>query len=158
MALTVLFAELLPKFDLIMGIIGGTLTGPLIFILPPLFYRKITRLEQAFNDIEITKEFGTIMMGNEDGSLDDDKVIIMSTKYYGTFTKNENFFKKGKCFLARQWMNVKAVLFFIYSDSLLSILVIVFGLVATLASTYFNVFNVTSLKDFWSPCITVLDF
>lgn len=158
MALTVLFAELLPKFDLIMGIIGGTLTGPLIFILPPLFYRKMTRLEQAFNDIEITKEFGTIMMGNEDGSLDDDKVIIMSTKYYGTFAKNENFFKKGKCFLARQWMNVKGVLFFIYSDSLLSILVVVFGLVATLASTYFNVFNVTSLKDFWSPCFTVLDF
>lgn len=136
-----------------MGIIGGTLTGPLIFILPPLFYQKITKLEQIYDENLITKEFGTIMMGNEDGTMDDDKVVIMSTRYYGTFVKNETIFRKGQSFIGRRWENVKEIGGFLYSDYLIAILVIVFGLVATIASTYFNLFNVTTLKDFWSPCI-----
>uniref|UniRef100_A0A1B0GJI0 Putative amino acid transporter n=1 Tax=Lutzomyia longipalpis TaxID=7200 RepID=A0A1B0GJI0_LUTLO len=36
--LAVIIGELLPRFDMVMGLIGGTLTGPLIFILPPLFF------------------------------------------------------------------------------------------------------------------------
>lgn len=136
-----------------MGIIGGTLTGPLIFILPPLFYQKITKLEAIYDDNLITKEFGTIIENNEDGPMNDDKVIIMSTRYYGTFTKNETILRKGQSFIERRWENVKEISSFLYSDYLLTILVIVFGLMATIASTYFNLFNVTTLKDFWSPCI-----
>ncbi|CAB3374107.1 Hypothetical predicted protein [Cloeon dipterum] len=32
-----------PRFDLIMGLIGGALTGPLMFIFPPLFYLHLSR-------------------------------------------------------------------------------------------------------------------
>ncbi|XP_059488359.1 uncharacterized protein LOC132204082 [Neocloeon triangulifer] len=32
-----------PRFDLIMGLIGGALTGPLMFIFPPLFYLHLSQ-------------------------------------------------------------------------------------------------------------------
>jgi solute carrier family 32 (vesicular inhibitory amino acid transporter) len=44
---SVLIGELLPKFDLVMSLFGGSLNGTLIFIMPPLFYTKITRMERA---------------------------------------------------------------------------------------------------------------
>lgn len=152
-ALTVLIAAMLPKFDVVMGIIGGTLTGPLIFVFPPLFYQKIVRMEQIFDDNEITKEYGTLMMGNEDGALDDDRVVVLSTKYYGTFVKNESILRKSRTCLGHICERMMEICQFVYSDHLLSISVIVFGVIATVASTYFNLFNVTTLKDFWSPCI-----
>lgn len=37
----IILAETVPEIDMVMSIIGGTLTGPLTFILPPLFYIKI---------------------------------------------------------------------------------------------------------------------
>lgn len=110
-------------------------------------------MEQIYEENEITKEYGTLMMGNEDGSLDDDKVIVMSTKYYGTFVKNETFCRKSRTFMGCCWEHVVEIASFLYSDYLLSISVIGFGLIATIASTYFNLFNVTTLNDFWSPCI-----
>lgn len=40
-ALGVFMGEAVPRFDLVMGLVGSTLTGPLMFILPPLFYSRI---------------------------------------------------------------------------------------------------------------------
>lgn len=48
--LAVIIGELVPHFDVVMGLIGGTLTGPLIFILPPLFYTKIVNLEKMYDE------------------------------------------------------------------------------------------------------------
>lgn len=153
-ALTVVIALLLPQFDVVMGIIGGTLTGPLIFIFPPLFYQKILKMEKIFDDNEITKEYGTLMMDQEDATLaDDDRVIVMSTKYYGTFVKNDTILRQSRSSISHCCARTCEMLRFLYSDHLISISVIVFGFIATVASTYFNLFNVTTLKDFWSPCI-----
>ncbi|KAJ8955546.1 hypothetical protein NQ318_001376, partial [Aromia moschata] len=43
--LAILLAESVPRFDIVMSFIGGTLTGPLIFTLPPLFYIKVLELQ-----------------------------------------------------------------------------------------------------------------
>ena len=43
-AVMVLRGEAVPRFDLVMGLIGGSLTGPLMFILPPLFYARLRRM------------------------------------------------------------------------------------------------------------------
>ncbi|KAK3926752.1 Amino acid transporter AVT1B [Frankliniella fusca] len=43
-AVMVLLGEAVPRFDLVMGLIGGSLTGPLMFILPPLFYARLRRM------------------------------------------------------------------------------------------------------------------
>jgi vesicular inhibitory amino acid transporter len=42
--LGVALGESVPRFDIVMSLIGGTLTGPLIFILPPLIYSKLRGL------------------------------------------------------------------------------------------------------------------
>lgn len=152
-ALTVVIAELLPKFDVVMGVIGGTLTGPLIFIFPPLFYQKIVKMEKIFDDNEITKVYGTLMMDQEEPNMADDKVIMMSTKYYGTFVKNDTVLRQSRTSMGYCCERSLEMLRYLGSDHLISISVIVFGLIATVASTYFNLFNVTTLKDFWSPCI-----
>ncbi|XP_073982626.1 uncharacterized protein isoform X2 [Rhodnius prolixus] len=44
MMITVLLAEAIPRFDLIMGLIGGALMGQLMFIYPPLMYRRLRTL------------------------------------------------------------------------------------------------------------------
>ncbi|XP_058809450.1 proton-coupled amino acid transporter 3 [Phymastichus coffea] len=43
-ALAVAVGESVPRFDVVMSLIGGTLTGPLIFVLPPLMYSKAKAL------------------------------------------------------------------------------------------------------------------
>lgn len=42
----VAIGEVVPRFDLLMGLIGALLTGPLMFLLPPLFYIKIRSLRR----------------------------------------------------------------------------------------------------------------
>ncbi|KAI4497536.1 hypothetical protein M0802_007306 [Mischocyttarus mexicanus] len=37
--------ELVPRFDIVMALIGGSLTGPLIFVLPPLMYARAVALK-----------------------------------------------------------------------------------------------------------------
>lgn len=135
-------AEILPKFEVVMGIIGGTLTGPLIFILPPLFYRRICRMEVRFNERKRTDATDDVMMGNEDG--DEDKINLSALHgTYGTFT-NE---------LLTHAQRSHAIVDYFFIDSTVSAFVIMFGIIATLASTYFNLLHVSNLKDFWTPCI-----
>ncbi|RZF42776.1 hypothetical protein LSTR_LSTR016697 [Laodelphax striatellus] len=45
MILSLALAEMVPRFDLIMGLIGGTFMGPLMFVLPPLFYARLRAME-----------------------------------------------------------------------------------------------------------------
>nr|XP_018916094.1 PREDICTED: uncharacterized protein LOC109043358 [Bemisia tabaci] len=37
----VLIGEAVPRFDLVMGLLGGALTGPLMFILPPIIHYRL---------------------------------------------------------------------------------------------------------------------
>lgn len=43
----VTIGEAVPRFDLLMGLIGALLTGPLMFLFPPLFYVKIRSLRRS---------------------------------------------------------------------------------------------------------------
>ncbi|CAG9858891.1 unnamed protein product [Phyllotreta striolata] len=58
--LAIVLAESVPRFDLVMSIIGGTFTGPLVFMLPPLMFLKIRKLsrrreEQFTNEVKAEK-------------------------------------------------------------------------------------------------------
>lgn len=37
----VIIGEAVPRFDLVMGLLGGALTGPLMFILPPIIHYRL---------------------------------------------------------------------------------------------------------------------
>lgn len=55
--IVIVVAESVPRFDLVMSLVGGALTGPLVFILPPLFYLKMLSLQKKRNvKIELTVE------------------------------------------------------------------------------------------------------
>lgn len=45
--IAVTIGEVIPRFDLLMGLIGALLTGPLMFLLPPLFYVKLRTLRRS---------------------------------------------------------------------------------------------------------------
>lgn len=129
-----------------MGVIGGTLTGPLIFILPPLFYSKIVRLEADF-DREIMR------VRRNRSTLDDDSED--NTASYGTFPVRPQPF--GKSTNLGAWRtfghSIKRACTLLYSDVTLAFSVITFGLAATVASTYFSALNVSMQTEFWSPCL-----
>ena len=138
--LAVLLGEFIPKFDLVMGVIGGTLTGPLIFILPPLFYTKMLQLERKHDKSLMENEV------SETG-LNDTDLLLKSTNY-GTIPspKQRIIDHNMGPYLQRGWSILK-------SECLLSVIVILFGIAATFTSTFYNILDIKSLNQFWSPCI-----
>ncbi|XP_055313312.1 proton-coupled amino acid transporter 3 [Sitodiplosis mosellana] len=155
--LAVTIAELLPQFDLVMGIIGGTLTGPMIFILPPLFYNKLIRMERDYDEQNERETFNrqlTIATSDDDiFNSDREQELRRNNHHYNTTTTTVDsygtFAKQPNRFIPRQ----ECLLCFC-NDSSICIAVIVFGLIVTITSTYFNVVTISNnFDDFRSPCI-----
>jgi hypothetical protein len=121
-----------------MGVIGGTLTGPLIFILPPLFYTKMLQLEKIHDDEE------DALMSDYVAETD----LLIRASQYGTVQSisHVNCDSKFSNKIIRRFLRITR------SDCTLSIIVILFGVCATLASTYYNVIDFKDFQ-FWSPCI-----
>ncbi|CAG9806548.1 unnamed protein product [Chironomus riparius] len=138
--LAVFLGELIPKFDLVMGVIGGTLTGPLIFILPPLFYTKLLQLEKIHDE-----EMRILML--EEYMNDEDPLIKLPK--YGAIAE---FHSTSDESLASRCQ--EGIMKLLRSECTLSIVVIVFGILATLTSTFFNMKDFQNFS-FWSPCIRV---
>lgn len=99
-------------------------------------------MESSFDKRKRNDDDDEIMMGNEDG--DEDKIKLDALQgSYGTFSR-ESLSTNGR---------QPRIFSEHFIDSTLSVFVIVFGVIATLASTYFNLLNFTSFNDFWTPCI-----
>lgn len=138
--LAVLLGELIPKFDLVMGVIGGTLTGPLIFILPPLFYTKMLQLERRHDKR---------MLENATSETDlNDTDLLLKTSTYGTMPTPSYEFRDSRVKLVMR--RVRAIM---HSECFLAVTVIIFGIAATSTSTFYNILDIKSLDQFWSPCI-----
>lgn len=156
--LAVLLGELIPKFDLVMGkggkksilhfsyslvilgVIGGTLTGPLIFILPPLFYTRMLQLERRF-DKRMLEE------STSQTDLNDTDLLLRSSEY-GTLRSPKYEYKPSP----PQGL-FKKLLKLSRSECILAVFVIAFGIAATFTSTLYNIRNIKSLDQFFSPCI-----
>lgn len=54
--LSVVVGESVSRFDIVMALIGGSLTGSLVFVLPPLIYTQILALKRNLSHVAITKE------------------------------------------------------------------------------------------------------
>ncbi|XP_018357884.1 PREDICTED: proton-coupled amino acid transporter 4 [Trachymyrmex cornetzi] len=50
--LSVVVGESVPRFDIVMALIGGSLTGSLVFVLPPLIYTRALALKKQSNHAE----------------------------------------------------------------------------------------------------------
>lgn len=130
-----------------MGIIGGTLTGPMIFILPPLFYRRLIRMERDFDEQNERETFNQLSIANSDDDIfrndREQRHQHHNIDSYGTFAKQPTrLIPRAECLLC------------FCNDSLVCMSVIVFGIIVTLTSTYFNITTISNnFDDFRSPCI-----
>uniref|UniRef100_A0A4Y0BQZ2 Aa_trans domain-containing protein n=1 Tax=Anopheles funestus TaxID=62324 RepID=A0A4Y0BQZ2_ANOFN len=159
--LGVLIAEILPRFDLVMGIIGGTLTGPLIFILPPLFYQRMLELEKIYSQ-ELKRSYSTESSQMSDDHLEDSDIETIGDSrrsWYGSIGSQGSTLSMAKirdnC---NKWIELvaircKQICHFMYSDCILAGSVIVFGIAATLASTYYNMFDIRETQ-LWFSCLS----
>ncbi|XP_075233164.1 uncharacterized protein LOC142331271 isoform X2 [Lycorma delicatula] len=95
--LSVMLSEIVPRFDLIMGLVGGSMMGPIMFILPPLFYARLRAMEPQ-PDLEsiipqTTDDVITMTLGSKDYVT---TPITKKQYYYLKTSKNEQNVKSTK--------------------------------------------------------------
>lgn len=115
------------------------MTGPLIFILPPLFYTKMLRMER-----KLDKRNNELALA--EANLNDTEFLLKSFNGYGTIEPSRSDHTNFQSTMRKGWLIVR-------SEYFLAFLVIFFGIAATFTSTICNILDVKDLKQFWSPCI-----
>ncbi|CAH0558206.1 unnamed protein product [Brassicogethes aeneus] len=131
--LAIILAESVPRFDLVMSLIGGTLTGPLMFILPPLIYIKMLSLHKTNEEQIQMKTFtNTLYSTDEKGRL---KKI----------TRNIPIENETKTKI--EWSLQEKI------QILFCVLIIVVSSAMTGITTYFNFNNAMNYANFSRPCI-----
>ncbi|CAL7952059.1 unnamed protein product [Xylocopa violacea] len=91
--LGVAVGESVPRFDIVMALIGGSLTGPLVFLLPPLIYSKIVGLKaQSLRPLTPEVYSGSERRPTNESMLVDPRIHSRSI-YYGLLgvPKTENY-------------------------------------------------------------------
>lgn len=150
--MAVLLGEILPRFDIVMGVIGGTLTGPLIFILPPLFHTKMLKLEKEFN--RRVNRSNDPLEGTSTQYPENIRDLELVSGDYGTIAYEKYKAPSLKPFEIL-WRNFVKWMRFLYSDCILSIIVVGFGLTATFTSTFYSLPNLRDIVVYGS-CINNL--
>lgn len=155
--LIVLIGEMLPRFDLVMGLLGGLLTGPLTLMFPPLLYRKFRGM---LAEERSKKEKDRILESTEETCL----LIPVSQ---GEKTDNNPLGSSWMRYKSRRRLNFQQFLkkhFFSLDVNLdegeLSMLesAIVFGIfglgiAATVTATYYSLRGAVWSTQFAPPCI-----
>ncbi|XP_015119714.1 amino acid transporter AVT1C [Diachasma alloeum] len=81
--LGVAVGESVPRFDIVMSLIGGSLTGPLVFVLPPIMYARARALKaQSRGSPQAREVVSPAQRLKGDVPLVDPKIHSQST-YYG---------------------------------------------------------------------------
>lgn len=81
--LGVVIGESVPRFDIVMALIGGSLTGPLVFVLPPLMYSKAVALKARYIRMSTPEIYSGSERRASTGSVSIDPKIHSRSIYYG---------------------------------------------------------------------------
>lgn len=144
LALAIILAEAVPRFDLVMGLIGSTLTGPLMFICPPLFFLKLCYMKSHMgpqaeqNGIKILDS-----LAYKNGES------VHQSKYPSNFDVPQT---KYKTFETVEEMK-DADYSIKWYDVLLALAVMALGMAATIIATYSSWVNAYAYAVFSPPCI-----
>lgn len=140
-----MISEFLPSFDALMDIVGGTITGPLVFILPPLLYRRMVQLERYHQRIATEAAYGSLPLDLNyeplDGpppNLEPNTRVTLSALLEVCWLRTIYTFNRLQC------------------DLSCSMAVLLFGILATFFSTYLNLFELNELFRNNSPCFNNL--
>nr|CAH7769569.1 unnamed protein product [Callosobruchus chinensis] len=129
--LAIVIAESVPRFDLVMSLIGGTLTGPLVFVLPPLIYMKMLSMQTKYEEDLALGSFANVLYSKADAESSTSYTLlplVISDSYKS---------KLGR-----------------YFEILFCCSVIISSIIFTLLTTYFNSIDVVmSYSNVSKPCI-----
>ncbi|XP_057665195.1 uncharacterized protein LOC130899335 [Diorhabda carinulata] len=133
--LAIVIAESVPKFDLVMSIIGGTLTAPLAFILPPLIFLKMQTMKKLYIEQLALASFTNLVYTK-------DMSQYVERKYDSEIIVSSNESNYCKTFIYK------------YFESFFCVFIIVFSTFLTLTTTYFNFLSaIYSYSNVTMPCI-----
>ncbi|KAI8130012.1 hypothetical protein CVS40_0282 [Lucilia cuprina] len=140
-ALQVIISEFVPSFDALMDIVGGTITGPLVFILPPLLYRRMVQLERYHQRISTEAAYGSLPLDLNYEPLDGPPPQL-----------EQNSRVTLAALLEVCWLRTIYTFNRLQCDLSCSMAVLLFGILATFFSTYLNLFQINELFRNNSPC------
>ncbi|XP_023951377.1 probable sodium-coupled neutral amino acid transporter 6 [Bicyclus anynana] len=154
-ALAVFLGESVPRFDLVMGLVGSTLTGPLMFIFPPLFFLKLCYKRSNMKELDILIERrkkhlteNNINRRGNNGGLSKFPLILPRTQTkYKTFVTQQEYINNIVNNVDVADYTVK------WYDVLLAVIVMVMGIVATFVATYISWSDAISSAEFSPPCL-----
>lgn len=163
-AVAVFLAETVPRFDLVMGLVGSTLTGPLMFIFPPLFFLKLCYLKSKK---DITESQNAYSNNATNGSLDSRKSKLNKIETSGSSQQNgvvtviqngENvnpsLYTKYKTFSRDYAVMGKEDEYTIkWYDIVLALVVMTLGIAATVIATYCSWAHSIEYAEFSPPCL-----
>lgn len=132
--MAILLAESVPRFDIVMSMIGGALTGPIVFILPPLIYIKMVCLKRKHEE-----------------QLKREAVINMEAEVVPSMLGPEEEQELGLQIIKEEVPRLKITRR--NTQVVLCVLIVIFGMVTVLSVTYVNVINTVHYANFSRPCI-----
>lgn len=152
--------ESVPRFDLVMGLVGSTLTGPLMFIFPPLFFLKLCHKRSSMKELDFLierrkrslklaeTESNFTKNGGQNGNLSKFPLILPRTQTkYKTFVTQQDYID----YIAP---NVDVADYTVkWYDVLLAVIVMMMGIVATFVATYISWSDAISSAEFSPPCL-----
>lgn len=146
--LEVLIAEFVPSFDVLMDIVGGTIIAPLVFILPPLLYRRICQMERTRQRVATESSYGSIPLdlNFEPVHPDMEQLLMLEQQQRRGVTLSWGLW------LHKYWLHISKYWRRLKCDLTLSLSVMVFGAAATVISTYLNIFSITDLFRYEATC------
>lgn len=135
--LAVLLAEMLPRFDLVMGLLGGLFTGPITFIIPPLLYSK---LRSMLPEEDPKKESNGIVK-HENGQIRrtfaEKKIAVKKFFQRHFFTLEVNLNEGGLS----------------HPEKVVACGIVLVGVTATITAIYFSLRGVVWTSQFVPPCL-----
>ncbi|XP_044729439.1 uncharacterized protein LOC123292790 [Chrysoperla carnea] len=147
MLLSIVLAESVPRFDIVMGLIGGTFTGPLMFILPAYFFinlRAIQHQNPQFNNSSNRRNNHY------------DSIKIFKFNFYkknDLLIMDNNGSTHGNNFVAQQLASIESKCNY-FVQYLLPRFVILFGIILTVTTTINTVHEIYNYVHYQSPCIS----
>ncbi|XP_067628545.1 uncharacterized protein mah [Eurosta solidaginis] len=146
--LEVLIAEFVPSFDVLMDIVGGTIVAPLVFILPPLLYRRIGQMEKTHQRIATESSYGSIPLdlNFEPVHTDMEQLLMLEQQ------QQSGVAFSWRLRLRIYWLRFLKFCRQLHFDLTVSVSVMLFGALATIISTYLNIFSITDLFRYESTC------
>lgn len=133
-----------------MSLIGGTFTGPLVFIFPPLFYMKILSLKRRHTSNLSLQTANHIMYHCETSFVSstfcNDQCVNALKRQNGRHS-----LRNGQRVSDIHFVNENSCNSFM--ECSLASFVILFGIFATCATTYINIKDAIIYASFSPPCL-----